>query len=67
MADVCEVEYGGHRIEVYTSYMFTPQSAPADLAGHRRSDPLYSLLIQTPVTPAQMLDPSTYYSYDALP
>ncbi len=44
-----------------------PPSASADLTGHRRNDPLYSILIQTPVTPAQMLDPSTYYSYDALP
>jgi tyrosinase len=44
-----------------------PPSASADLLGHRRNDPLYSILIQTPVTPAQMLDPSTYYSYDALP
>lgn len=44
-----------------------PQSASAALAGHRINDPLYSILIQTPVTPAQMLDASAYYSYDALP
>jgi tyrosinase len=44
-----------------------PQSASADLAGHRVNDPLYSILIQTPVAPAQMLNPSDLYSYDVLP
>jgi tyrosinase len=44
-----------------------PQSASADLAGHRIDDPLYSILIATPVTPAQVLDASAYYSYDVLP
>ncbi|MGY1703306.1 hypothetical protein ACI79C_01935 [Geodermatophilus sp. SYSU D00697] len=44
-----------------------PQSASADLAGHRIDDPLYSILIQTPVTPAQVLDASVYFTYDALP
>jgi tyrosinase len=44
-----------------------PQSASADLAGHRINDPLYSILIQTPITPAQILDPSDFYSYDVLP
>jgi len=44
-----------------------PQSASADLLGHRINDPLYSVLIQTPVTPAQVLDASSFYSYDVLP
>jgi tyrosinase len=44
-----------------------PQSASATLAGHRLNDPLYSILIRTPVTPAQVLDASPYYSFDVLP
>jgi tyrosinase len=44
-----------------------PQSASPDLAMHRIDDPMYSILIRTPVTPAQMLDISTSYSYDQLP
>ncbi len=44
-----------------------PSSASADLLGHRIDDPLYSILIQTPITPAQMLDASSFYSYDVLP
>ncbi len=44
-----------------------PQSASATLAGHRIDDPLYSILIQTPVTPAQILDASGFFSYDVLP
>ena len=43
------------------------QSESADLAFHRIDDPMYSILIQTPVTPAQVLDISAYYSYDQLP
>jgi tyrosinase len=43
------------------------QSESADLAFHRIDDPMYSILIQTPVTPAQVLDTSAYYSYDQLP
>jgi tyrosinase len=43
------------------------QSASAALAGHRIDDPLYSILIQTPVTPAQILDATDFYSYDVLP
>ena len=44
-----------------------PQTASVDLTGHRIDDPLYSILIQTPVTPAQVLDASGLYSYDDLP
>lgn len=44
-----------------------PQTASPDLAGHRIDDPLYSILVQTLVTPAQMLDASAFYSYDTLP
>ena len=44
-----------------------PRSASADLAGHRLNHPLYSMLIQTPVTPAQILDASTFYTFDVLP
>jgi hypothetical protein len=28
---------------------------------------MYSILIQQPITPAQMLDVSTFYNYDQLP
>jgi tyrosinase len=44
-----------------------PQSASPDLAGHRMNDPLYSILIQTPVAPAQILDASDFYGFDVLP
>ncbi|MGB8384679.1 MAG: tyrosinase family protein, partial [Dermatophilaceae bacterium] len=44
-----------------------PQTASPDLRWHRIDDPMYSLLTTTPVTPAQMLDVTAYYSYDALP
>jgi len=43
-----------------------PAGAPPDLAGHRLNDPLYSLLIRQAITPAQMLDAGTFYSYDRL-
>jgi len=44
-----------------------PQSASPDLKLHRIDDPMYSILIQTPVTPAQVLEISASYSYDHLP
>jgi tyrosinase len=44
-----------------------PQSASDDLKGHRLDDPMYSLLISRDTTPAQVLDISSFYSYDALP
>lgn len=44
-----------------------PQSAPPDLALHRIDDPMYSILVQTPITPAQVLDADTSYTYDELP
>jgi tyrosinase len=44
-----------------------PQSASPDLQLHRINDPMYSILIQTPVTPAQVLDVGTSYTYDTLP
>jgi tyrosinase len=44
-----------------------PGSASTDLTGHRIDDPLYSILIRTPVTPAQLLDASPFYTYDVLP
>jgi tyrosinase len=43
------------------------QSESADLNMHRLNDPMYSILIQQSVTPAQMLDVSQFYSYDVLP
>ncbi len=43
------------------------QTASADPRFHRINDPMYSVLIQTPVTPAQVLDVTTSYAYDALP
>jgi len=47
---------------------YVPSSSEsADLAMHRLSDPLYSILIQQPLTPADMLDVSSFYSYDRLP
>lgn len=44
-----------------------PQSAPDDLAGQRLEDTMYSILVQQQVTPADMLDPGPFYSYDELP
>jgi tyrosinase len=44
-----------------------PPSASSELAGHRLDDALYSILTTQPVTPADLLDPTPYYSYDALP
>lgn len=43
------------------------QSASGDLELHRIDDPLYSVLITQPVTPADLLDASAFYSYDKLP
>jgi tyrosinase len=43
------------------------QSESAQLATHRLNDPMYSILISQPTTPAQMLDVSQFYSYDLLP
>ena len=43
------------------------QTESPDLAGHRINDPMYSILIQQPITPAQMLDVSASYVYDQLP
>jgi tyrosinase len=39
----------------------------ADLRGHRLDDALYSLLIRQTITPAQMLDVSSFSTYDSLP
>jgi tyrosinase len=44
-----------------------PQSVSAALNMHRLNDAMYSILIQQPVTPADMLDAGFYYSYDKLP
>jgi len=41
------------------------QTASEDLRGHRIDDEMFSLLTQ-PVTPRQMLDPSSLYTYDSL-
>jgi hypothetical protein len=43
------------------------QSESAQLAMHRLNDPMYSILISQPTTPAQMLDVSHFYTYDLLP
>jgi tyrosinase len=43
------------------------QSESAQLAMHRLNDPMYSILISQPTTPAQMLDVSQLYTYDLLP
>jgi tyrosinase len=43
------------------------QTESADLAGHRIDDPMYSILLQQPTTPAQMLDVTALYVYDQLP
>ena len=42
-----------------------PASAPAALRGHRLNDRLSSF-ISAPTTPAQMLDVSSFYTYDSL-
>lgn len=39
------------------------QSAPPTLAMHRINDPLYSILVAQPITPAQMLEVSAFYTY----
>jgi tyrosinase len=44
-----------------------PAGAPAELRGHRLTDPMHSLLTTAPVTPADVLDVRNRYSYDALP
>lgn len=44
-----------------------PAGASPDLLGHRLNDPLFSVLISQAVTPADLLDASSYYTYDALP
>lgn len=43
------------------------QSASDELEMHRIDDALYSILITQPVTPADLLDPGPFYSYDKLP
>lgn len=44
-----------------------PQSESDELRGHRIDDPMYSLLIDQDITPAQVLAIGSFYSYDALP
>jgi tyrosinase len=44
-----------------------PQAASDELLGHRIDDPMYSLLLDQDVTPAQVLDIGAFYSYDVLP
>ncbi|MQA12970.1 MAG: tyrosinase family protein [Pseudonocardiaceae bacterium] len=43
-----------------------PQSASDQLRFHRTDDPMYSILITQPITPGQVLDIGTFYSYDQL-
>lgn len=43
------------------------QSESDELSFHRINDPMYSILIAQPVTPAEMLETSAFYSYDQLP
>ncbi len=43
------------------------QTAPADLAGHRIGDALFSLLTPQRITPGDLLEISRFYAYDALP
>jgi tyrosinase len=38
-----------------------------DLTLHRLNDPMFSILTQQPITPADMLDVSAFYSYQQLP
>jgi tyrosinase len=44
-----------------------PQTAANTLAGHRLNDPMFSVLTTQAVTPAQVLDIASFYSYDQLP
>ncbi len=44
-----------------------PDDADPDLAGHRLSDPLYSILTSSTTTPADLLDVTALYVYDTLP
>ena len=44
-----------------------PDTAPPDLAGHRLTDPLHSILTSGVVTPADVLDVGALYTYDTLP
>jgi tyrosinase len=44
-----------------------PPTASATLLGHRLHDPMYSVLTTDTITPAQVLDASSFYSYDNLP
>ena len=48
------------------SYQPLPTDS-AELEGHRLTDPMFSILIQQPITPADMLDVSSLYTYDASP
>jgi len=48
------------------TYIPLPTESP-DLEMHRLTDQMYSILTQQPTTPADMLDPSLFYSYDRLP
>jgi tyrosinase len=43
-----------------------PATASAELNLHRLDDPLFSVLIRQPITAAQLLDVSDFYTYDAL-
>lgn len=43
------------------------QDAPAELLGHRLQDPMDNLLTGQDITPADVLDLSGLYTYDALP
>lgn len=43
------------------------QTEPATLQLHRINDAMYSVLTTQPVTPADVLDISAFYSYDKLP
>lgn len=43
-----------------------PQTAPADLAGHRLHDPLHNILTSQTITPAQVLDLGHLFAYDQL-
>ncbi len=42
-------------------------SGPQDLAGHRLGDSMYSIFLQQPITPADLLEVSRFYAYDRLP
>ncbi len=51
---------------VQNNRVYVPdQTAPSDLQGHRIDDPMFSLISQ-PATPRQMLDVSSFYTYDTL-